>query len=102
MLYEAGGDLHRLSRGSLMYLPREVPHRFRITGTSPVRFLGIVVPGGLEDLYRSVGGPAPERRLPDPTPEEVSAEIGRWGAVAPQHGLEVLGPPLPAEDVGEP
>jgi len=81
-----------------MYLPKEVPHRFRVTGTSPVRFLGLVTPAGVEGLYRSVGGPADEHRLPEPSPDDVAAEIARWGVVAPHYGLEVLGPPLPPED----
>ena len=98
MLYEADGLLQRLEGGSFMYLPQGVPHRFRVIGSSPVRFLGLVVPAGLEDLYRSVGGPAEGRRLPDPTPEEVAAEIAKWATVAPDHGLEVVGPPLPPED----
>jgi quercetin dioxygenase-like cupin family protein len=97
MTYEAGGVVHELERGSFMYLPKEIPHRFRVTGTSPVRFLALVAPAGLEGLYQSVGGPAIERRLPEPTPEDVAAEFGRWGTVAPDYGLEVLGPPLPPE-----
>jgi mannose-6-phosphate isomerase-like protein (cupin superfamily) len=95
MAYEAGGVLHHLERGSFMYLPMDVPHRFRVVGDVPVRFLGLVAPAGLEGLYRSVGGPAAERVLPNPTPDEVSAEIARWGAVAADYGLELLGPPLP-------
>jgi quercetin dioxygenase-like cupin family protein len=39
MDYEAGGELHRLSAGSLIWLPRSVPHRFRVTGQTPARFL---------------------------------------------------------------
>jgi quercetin dioxygenase-like cupin family protein len=33
--YEAGGQLHQVSAGSLIWLPKGVPHRFRITGDSP-------------------------------------------------------------------
>lgn len=90
--YEAGGELHHLEPGSTMYLPPRVPHRFRIRGDSPARILAIVTPGGLFDLYRQVGLPAERREIPsDPD----AAEFGRWGAVAPSFGLEVLGPPLP-------
>lgn len=90
--YEAGGELHRLEAGSVMYLPRAVPHRFRIRGDVPARILAIVSPGGLFDLYRRVGLTATSRTLPaDPDP----AEFARWGEVAPAFGLEVLGPPLP-------
>jgi quercetin dioxygenase-like cupin family protein len=91
--YEAGGVVHELTAGSTMYLPRGVPHRFRITGSEAARLLAITVPAGLLDLYTEVGVPAETRNLPahrDP------AEFARWGEVAPRYGLEVLGPPLEA------
>lgn len=91
LTYEAGGDLHKLSAGSTMYLPMGVPHRFRITGDSPARILALVLPGGLLDLYGQVGVPATSRSIPtSPDPEE----FARWGAAAPEFGLDVLGPPL--------
>jgi hypothetical protein len=45
----------------VLRLPKGVPHAFRVTGTSPVRFLGLTVPGGLMDRYglRVVGPPIP-------------------------------------------
>ena len=94
MDYEAGGQLHHLSAGSLIWLPKGVPHRFRITGDSPARFLGLGLPGGIERLYRAVGVPAERRQLPGAYPAE--PEIARWNTAAPAHGLQVLGPPLPA------
>lgn len=91
--YEAGGELHHLEPGSTMYLPKRVPHRFRIRGDAPAKILALVAPGGLFDLYRQVGVPAETRSIPqDPDP----AEIARWGGIAAEFGLEVLGPPLPA------
>ena len=92
--YEAGGQLHQLTAGSLIWLPKGVPHRFRITGNSPARFLALCLPGGLERLYRAVGVSAERRTLPGAYPAE--PEIARWQTAAPAHGLQVLGPPLPA------
>lgn len=92
--YEAGGQLHQLIAGSLIWLPKGVPHRFRITGDTPARFLGLGLPAGLERLYQTVGVPADRRTLPDPYPAE--PEIARWNEAGPAHGLQVLGPPLPA------
>jgi len=89
--YEAGGVLHELEAGSLIWLPASVPHRFRIRGTDPARYVAITAPGGLLEMYREVGRPAGERVIP----EEVDPdEIARWGHTAPRYGLEVLGPPL--------
>ncbi len=92
MTYQAGEDVFQLRSGSFVYLPKDVPHRFRIRGTTPAKFLALGTPGGVEHLYREVGIPAPELILPPPpTPEE----FGRWPAAAPKYGLALLGPPLP-------
>ena len=93
MTYLAGGQLFDLAAGDFIYLPRDVPHAFRVTGTSPVRFLGLTLPGGLMDLYDEVGVPADSRRLPD---RGVSAEdVARWNELGPSYGLRVVGPPIP-------
>jgi quercetin dioxygenase-like cupin family protein len=95
--YEGGGERYDLVEGDFLYLPKDVPHRFRITGDRPARFLALMAPAGLTDLYAEVGHPAAEHRLPDPPTEaEIGEEIGRWNQVAAKYGLEVLGPPLPA------
>ena len=46
MDYEAGGQLHHLEGGALIWLPKGVPHRFQVTGDTPVRFLGLGLTGG--------------------------------------------------------
>jgi mannose-6-phosphate isomerase-like protein (cupin superfamily) len=93
MDYEAGGELHHLDAGAMIWLPKGVPHRFRVTGEVPVRFLGLAVPAGIERLYQTVGVPAGARELPGAYPAE--PELARWRTAAPDHGLKVLGPPLP-------
>jgi len=54
-----------------------VPHAFRITGTTPVRFLSFDSPAGLMDLYDEVGMPARERRLPGAEGFSIDEEIPR-------------------------
>jgi mannose-6-phosphate isomerase-like protein (cupin superfamily) len=97
MSYQAGSRLYRLSAGYFIYLPKGVPHAFRVTGTSPVRFLGLIVPGGLMDLYDEVRMPATERRLPGLDGPPVDEQIRRWNEVSPRYGLRVVGPPIPSE-----
>ncbi len=63
--YEGGGELYELVAGDFLYLPKDVPHRFRITGDGPARFLALMTPAGLTGLYAEVGHPALERRIPD-------------------------------------
>lgn len=94
--YEGGGEMYELEEGDFLYLPLDVPHRFRIIGDQPARILALMFPAGLSGLYSEVGTPALERRVPDPPNDaEVAAEISRWAEVAPRYGLKVLGPPLP-------
>ncbi len=62
--YRAGDETYELVAGSFIYLPKALPHAFRILGESPARFLAFTVPGGLMSLYDEVGIPAVERRLP--------------------------------------
>jgi quercetin dioxygenase-like cupin family protein len=97
MTYRAGEDVHRLSEGSFIFLPQGVPHAFRVTGSSPVRILAMVVPGDLLALYDEVGIPAAERRIPGADGLPLEVEIGRWNDVGPRYGLTVVGPPIPAE-----
>ena len=97
MTYRAGERTHHLTAGDLIYLPRGIPHAFRITGDAPVRMLALTVPGGLLSLYDEVGVPATERRLPGADGRPMPEEIQRWNEVGPRYGLEVLGPPLPPD-----
>lgn len=96
MTYRAGDETHELRDGWFMYLPRGVPHAFRIRGERPARFLAITVPGGLLDLYDEVGVPAAALRVPGPGEgRSMADEIARWNEVGPRYGLQVLGPPIP-------
>ncbi|WP_122818981.1 cupin domain-containing protein [Nocardioides pantholopis] len=94
--YRAGEATYELSAGWFLYLPRGVPHAFRIRGDRPARFLSLTVPGGLLGLYDEVGVPAGARRIPrDGEGRSMPEEIGRWAEAGPRYGLEVLGPPIP-------
>jgi quercetin dioxygenase-like cupin family protein len=92
MTYQAGEQVAELRAGSFVFLPKGIPHRFRVARNTPATFLAFGTPGGVEHLYREVGVPAVERTIPSaPTPEE----FARWPKAAPKYGLELLGPPLP-------
>lgn len=97
MTYRAGDDLYRLDEGDFLWLPRGLPHAFRVSGATPVRFVGLADPGRLFGLYDDVGMPARERPIPGPDGQSMAVEIPRWNEVGPRYGLEVVGPPLPEE-----
>jgi len=97
MTYRAGDETFHLSTGDFIWLPAGLPHAFRVTGSTPVRFLGLTTPGGLMALYDEVGIPALERRLPGVDGLPQGEEIARWNEVGPRYGLQVVGPPLPED-----
>ena len=96
MTYRAGDETHELTGGWFLYLPKGVPHAFRIRGERPARFLALTVPGDLLHLYDEVGMPAAALRIPT-TGEgrSMAEEIDRWNEVGPRYGLQVIGPPIP-------
>ena len=51
LLLQIGEDRHELGPGSFAWVPRQVPHTFANVSASPVRLLGIAVPGGIEELF---------------------------------------------------
>lgn len=95
MTYQAGEQVLHLGGGDFIYLPLGLPHAFRVTGASPVRYLALTVPGRLLGLYDEVGIPALERRLPGEDGLAMAEEIQRWNRVGPSYGLQVVGPPIP-------
>lgn len=93
--YRAGEEVHELSDGCFVFLPRSLPHAFRVRGDRPARMLALSVPGGLMSLYDEVGVPADGMRLPADDGPSFEEEVRRWNVVGPRYGLEVLGPPIP-------
>ena len=92
MTYSADGQLHRLSAGSFIFLPRGLPHGFRVTGSGPVRFLAVALPGALMSLYDEVGRAAGQHELPPPDQDLLMVDVQRWLEAAPRYGLRVVGP----------
>jgi quercetin dioxygenase-like cupin family protein len=95
MDYRAGDEDYELYAGCFIYLPKGLPHAFRIRGDSPARILALTAPGGLLHLYDEVGLPATEMRLPGKDGLTPEVEIPKWVEVGPRYGLEVVGPPIP-------
>ncbi|PDT08298.1 cupin domain-containing protein [Rhizobium sp. M1] len=76
------GEFVPVRPGSSIFLPRGVPHTFRVTGTSPGRNLTILTPGGLEEFFIEAAAQAP--RLPD--------DMDRLLQLAERYGIEFRGP----------
>jgi mannose-6-phosphate isomerase-like protein (cupin superfamily) len=76
--------------GAMVFLPRGVPHTYRVDGVLPARFTTVITPGGMEDFFAKVGRPAEDFGLPPAGPVDVQA-MARWSA---EFGMKLVGPPL--------
>jgi quercetin dioxygenase-like cupin family protein len=80
--------------GAFVYGPRDVPHTFEVV-SERARFLLVAEPAGLEGFMRAAAEPARSLVLPPPPAEP--PDPARLGALAAEHGIELLGPPgIPA------
>ena len=74
--------------GTLVWVPREVPHAFTVQSPT-ARALVIVTPGGLEQMFADGGVPASETTEPptqryDPDAARALAEKFRFDVIGPQ------------------
>jgi len=79
----------RAVAGTLVFLPRGVPHAFRVESET-ARWLTISTPAGHERFYREAGEAAVAGPLPEP---DSPMDIARLAAAANTRSVEVLGPP---------
>jgi len=71
-----------LEAGESGFLPRNIPHTFKIL-SNQARFLVYITPGGFEEYFRKVGRPAeqlaPEKNPPKPDYEQIAHIAERFG-----------------------
>ena len=76
---------HELAEGGVVFLPRQVPHGYRIT-SKRADLLMINTPAGIEGMFRATGR---DKSTPRPPGFQVRPDP----AAAEQYGNIVLGPP---------
>src|SRR5260370_25748591 len=85
------GKEFQLSEGGIVFLPKNVPHGYRITSDTPDLLL-ICTPSGIEGMFRHAG-----RDLPTPRPDNfhIPAQGLAESPHAPRHapGQIILAPP---------
>ena len=87
--FEVGGATIEARAGDYAFGPRNIPHRYTV-GNDGCRMLFIMVPGGLEDLIRETGEPAPSRTVP-PLPEPLDpAQMEQLNALVATPGYELV------------
>ena len=87
--FRCDGQVLTAGPGDFVFLPVGLPHTFLVGTEEPLHILQITTPSGFEDFAAAAGGPAAQRRLPDPGPIDPVA----MGHAAAQHAIEILGPP---------
>jgi mannose-6-phosphate isomerase-like protein (cupin superfamily) len=71
--------------GDLVFLPRQVPHSFTVSGDGPGRTLLINAPAGFADVIVELGQSTTELEIPNPDVAPPSPD--RIAAVAEAHGI---------------
>lgn len=90
------GDERLVARGGdFVFLPRGVPHAFRVDSPAAHVF-NLISPAGFEHFFVDLGEPAAEPVMPPPP--DGPPDAGRMAAVAADYGVELLGPPPGPED----
>ena len=74
--------------GAYVFLPRDIPHGFRVLGNSPARYLILCTPGGFDGFVLELGEPASTLTLPTPS----APDMNKLMALAAKYGVEILGP----------
>lgn len=77
-----------LGPGGVAFLPRDVPHAYRIT--EDAHLLTICTPGGLEEFFRTAG-----RDMAQPRPEGWAITPESMTAALTPLGGRIVGPPPP-------
>jgi mannose-6-phosphate isomerase-like protein (cupin superfamily) len=86
LLVQVGEERHDLGPGCFAWLPRQVPHAFANVCDRPVRLVGAIVPGGIEEFFAAQGAYfAQLQGPPDPT---------RLAAIWAGHPGRWVGPPI--------
>ncbi len=85
-----GDDTLALEAGQAGFLPRGVPHTFRVD-SDEAQLIEVTTPGGFDRFVMENSEPATAPGLPPGPP---SIDPARLGASAAKHGAPLVGPPL--------
>ena len=88
-----GDDRRAVGPGGFVWLPRDVPHTFRVESET-VRQLELVAPAGFEQFHVDASDPAAALEVPPPGEPDIPRLLE---AIAP-YGAEIIGPPMTPEE----
>lgn len=87
-----GDERRQVDAGGICFLPRGVPHAYRVTSTT-AKVLNICTPGGLEAAFREAGWV-----LSSPLPDGWSVSPPAIAQAMGKVDCQILGPPRAADD----
>lgn len=88
-----GEERSEVGPGGFMWLPRDVPHTFRVD-SDMVHQLELITPAGFEQFHVDISEPAARLELPVPTEPNIPRLLE---AIGP-YDAEIIGPPLGPTD----
>jgi hypothetical protein len=89
VVVSVGDRTIRVTPGTMVFLPRDVPHSFTIESEYG-RMLILLTPAGLEEWFKEFSVPAQAMTLP-PADETGYGELQRMLEAAPRYGIEFVG-----------
>jgi mannose-6-phosphate isomerase-like protein (cupin superfamily) len=84
MAFVCGGKWLIAGPGTYVYGPREIPHGFKVVGTTPARMLLLCAPAGFERFVRELSAPVDAV----PAPPDMAVLV----ATAAKYHVDILGP----------
>ena len=81
------GQTHQAGPGAFVFLPRPVPHHWRVTSVEPVRMLVFFTPSGVEAFFQALSRPAEAPTSPD------IPDLPKIIQTAGEYGIRLAGPP---------
>lgn len=89
LTFHIGGHDRVAGPGEHIFLPRGVPHTFRVDSPH-ARWLELVTPGGAEQWHVECSDPAVADGLPAPAPIDVERVL----RTIPPYEIDIVGPPM--------
>ena len=82
------GQIYDMAPGESIFLPRGVPHTFRIR-SEVARTILTVTPSGFENYFRAIGHPVESLAIPDAAPPAANY-FERVSRISAQHGVRIM------------
>lgn len=87
MTFTIAGRTYDAAAGTVLLVPRDVPHSYRNVGDGPARMLFLYSPPGMEGMFPELGAPGRRGTIPPPLDP---ADITAMAAVADKYGFSFV------------